>query len=103
MGRTSPRYRAGVTNGWNIAEIFADIADAIPDAPALRHGGIERSWSDMDRRAHALAKAMLDAGAAEQSKVAQYLYNGPEYIESVLGALPDLQWSTPITATPPTS
>ncbi len=86
MGSHGARYRAGVTNGWNIADIFADIADSIPDAPALRHGGLERSWSDMDRRAHALAHAMLDTGVVEQSKVAQYLYNGPEYIESVLGA-----------------
>ena len=86
MGNPGPRYRASVTNGWNIADIFADITEAIPDAPALRHGELERSWSDTDRRAHALARTMLDAGVVEQSKVAQYLYNGPEYIESVLGA-----------------
>ncbi len=29
--------------------------------------------------------ALLDAGAAEQDKVAQYLHNGPEYLESMFG------------------
>ena len=33
-----------------------------------------------------IAAALLDAGVAEQDKVAQYLYNAPEYLESAFGA-----------------
>jgi acyl-CoA synthetase (AMP-forming)/AMP-acid ligase II len=41
------------------------------------------SWTEFDRRADGLAAALLDAGLAHQDKVAQYLYNGPEYMQSV--------------------
>lgn len=75
-----------MTNGWNISEIFDEIMATIPDAPALIHGHIERTWQEMHERSASLAAAMLTSGVAEQSKVAQYLYNGPEYLESVLGA-----------------
>ena len=33
----------------------------------------------------AIAAALLDAGAQRQDKVAQYLYNCPEYLESMFG------------------
>ena len=59
------------------------LADAIPDAPALACPARTASWAHFDRRADALAAALLTAGVAEQDKVAQYLYNGPEYLESV--------------------
>ena len=47
------------------------------------HGDRRISWRELDRRANGVAQAFLDAGVAEQDKVAQYLYNGPEYLESV--------------------
>jgi fatty-acyl-CoA synthase len=40
-------------------------------------------WADFDHRADGLATALLDAGLAHQDKVAQYLYNGPEYVQGV--------------------
>ena len=39
------------------------------------------------RRTDTLARALLDHGLARQDKVAQYLYNGPEYAESFFGAV----------------
>ncbi len=39
-----------------------------------------------DQRADAIAAHLLASGVAEQDKVAQYLYNGPEYLESVFAA-----------------
>ena len=33
-----------------------------------------------------MAKALLDLGVERQDKVAQYLYNRPEYLESLFGA-----------------
>lgn len=79
-------YRRGVTAGWNIADIFDEIAHAIPDAPALSHGSESRSWTEMSARASSVAAVMLASGVGEQAKVAQYLYNCPEYIESVYAA-----------------
>src|SRR4051794_5303149 len=53
---------------------------------AQRHAGVTWTWADFDRRADSVAAALLAAGVVEQDKVAQYLYNGPEYLESAFGA-----------------
>ncbi len=75
-----------LVTGWNIATIFEEITAAIPTAPALMHGNTARDWSSMNRRANGIAQAFIDAGLHEQDKVAQYLYNCSEYLESVFGA-----------------
>ncbi|MEX2627396.1 MAG: AMP-binding protein [Ilumatobacteraceae bacterium] len=73
-------------NGWNFADVFETIADKIPDALAQRQGDRSITWAELDRRADGIAGALLAAGVSEQDKVAQYLYNGPEYLESTFGA-----------------
>ncbi|WP_040492831.1 AMP-binding protein [Ilumatobacter nonamiensis] len=73
--------------GWNLADLFEAIAAEIPDALAQQQGERQLTWSEFDRRANGVAAALLAVdGAAEQDKVAQYLYNSPEYLESVFGA-----------------
>jgi 3-oxocholest-4-en-26-oate---CoA ligase len=71
--------------GWNFAEIWETAASRVPDAVALRHGDREITWSAFDQRANGIARTLLDAGASEQDKVAQYLYNCPEYMEAMFG------------------
>jgi 3-oxocholest-4-en-26-oate---CoA ligase len=72
-------------SGWNIADVFETIADQIPGALAQQQGDRRFTWDEFDRRADGVARALLDAGLAEQDKVAQYLYNCPEYLESLYG------------------
>ncbi len=69
--------------GWNFADVWEVIASQLPDAQALVHGDRHISWAEFDRRANGVAAALLAGGLADQDKVAQYLYNGPEYIESM--------------------
>jgi 3-oxocholest-4-en-26-oate---CoA ligase len=69
--------------GWNFADVWEVIASQLPDAQALVHGDRHISWAELDRRADGVAAALLAGGLTEQDKVAQYLYNGPEYIESM--------------------
>jgi acyl-CoA synthetase (AMP-forming)/AMP-acid ligase II len=45
------------------------------------------TWDTFARRTDALARTLLAHGLARQDKVTQYLYNGPEYVESFFGAL----------------
>ncbi|MFN3520808.1 MAG: AMP-binding protein [Phenylobacterium sp.] len=71
---------------WNYANLWESVAKAIPDRPALIHGQRVISWRDFDRRANALAARFLAAGLGRQSKVAAYLYNGPEYLETYFAA-----------------
>jgi acyl-CoA synthetase (AMP-forming)/AMP-acid ligase II len=74
------------SDGWNLAEVWERIANTIPDSLAQLHGDRSTTWAEFDRRANGVAAALLAAGLVEQDKVAQYLYNAPEYLESVFGA-----------------
>ena len=69
--------------GWNFAEVWEVVAERLPDAPALIGPSTTTTWAEMDRRADGVARTLLDLGVERQDKVAQYLYNGPEYIESL--------------------
>ena len=72
--------------GWNYAEVFETIAGALPGAPAQRCGGQTFTWMEFNVRANAFAADLLDAGLGEQSKVAAYLTNGPQYLEVYFAA-----------------
>jgi fatty-acyl-CoA synthase len=69
-------------NGWNFATAWESIAAEQPDALALTHGDQELTWGEVDRRANGLARYLLDSGCGHQDKVAFYLYNCPEYLET---------------------
>ena len=73
------------TPGWNIAEIWERHADRFPDALAQVQGDRSFTWSQFDRRADGVASTLLGGGAARQDKIAHYLYNCPEYLESMFG------------------
>jgi fatty-acyl-CoA synthase len=72
--------------GWNYAQIWEAVAEQIPDAPAQVQGARSFTWRQFDERANGVAHHLLGAGAVEQDKVAQYLYNCPEYLESMFAA-----------------
>jgi acyl-CoA synthetase (AMP-forming)/AMP-acid ligase II len=69
--------------GWNLAEIWERNADRFPDATAQIQGDRTFTWAEFDRRADGVAAALLAGGAQHQDKVAHYLYNCPEYLESM--------------------
>ena len=73
-------------SGWTFADVWEVVAEQLPDAPAQIQGDRRITWAEFDRRANGVAQHLLDAGVQEQDKVAQYLYNCPEYMESVYAA-----------------
>jgi acyl-CoA synthetase (AMP-forming)/AMP-acid ligase II len=70
---------------WNYADIWEEAARRFPDSLAQVHGKRRFTWAEFDRRANALGKSLLESGLGKQAKIAQYLYNGPEYLESLFG------------------
>jgi len=66
----------------NLADVWETIADVVGDAPALLHGDLTRSWAEFDDRSARLATVFGQHGVGHDSKVAHYLYNGPEYLEA---------------------
>ncbi|MHB8220866.1 MAG: AMP-binding protein [Acidimicrobiales bacterium] len=73
-------------SNWNYADVWEEVADQQPDAPALAQGKRRVTWSAFDQRADGVARWLMDLDPARQDKVAIYLYNSPEYLESTFGA-----------------
>ena len=68
---------------WNFADVWETIASVQPTAPALLRGSSVRTWAEFDERASSTAARLLEAGLTRQSRVAQYLMNSMEYLESL--------------------
>ncbi len=73
-------------SSWTFADVWEAIAAAQPERPAFIQGDRVLTWAEFDARADALAAHMIAAGLDRQAKVAAYLYNGPEYLESYFAA-----------------
>ncbi len=71
---------------WNFADVYELVAAKVPDRPCQVQGDRVITWKQFDARADALAADMLAAGLTHQSKVAAYLFNGPEYLEVYIAA-----------------
>lgn len=71
---------------WNFADVWEVIATIQPDRPALLRGDAVRSWGEFEARAEAVAARLLDAGLGRQARVAQYMTNSAEYVESVFAS-----------------
>jgi 3-oxocholest-4-en-26-oate---CoA ligase len=71
---------------WNYAEVLEAVAAVNATAPAQVCGDRRFSWQQFNQRSNALAADLLAAGLREQSKVAAYLTNGPEYLETYFAA-----------------
>jgi acyl-CoA synthetase (AMP-forming)/AMP-acid ligase II len=76
---------------FNHADLFEGLADAIGDRPALvapGPSGVTRlTYAELDAHANRLAHHLADAGVGPGEHVGVHLYNGLEYIATVLAAL----------------
>jgi fatty-acyl-CoA synthase len=66
----------------HFATVWEAIADRLPEATALVHGDLHRSWGEYEERAARLAGALSSAGLGPDSKFGLCMYNGPEYLEA---------------------
>src|SRR5581483_4502730 len=72
----------------NLADIFEVVADAVPDREALvvGFGDVRLTYAELDERANRLAHHLAGAGIGAGDHVAAYLYNGTEFVETMLAA-----------------
>lgn len=73
-------------SSWTFADVWEAIAAAQPEHPAHIQGGRVMTWAAFDARADALAAHLIAAGLEHQAKIAAFLYNGPEYLETYYAA-----------------
>lgn len=71
---------------WNYGLLWKGIAQAAPGRPAQIFGDSVSTWGDFYAHANALATDLASAGLGRQAKVAQYLYNCPEYLETMFAS-----------------
>ncbi len=84
---------------FNLAEVNEAVAAVVPDRDAIVWRDIRRSHAELAARSRRLANCLIDRGLSEpgsfagraawesrQPHVALYMYNGPEYLESMVGS-----------------
>ena len=71
---------------WTIADVWEAVAAAQPDQAAQIQADRVLTWGEFDARADALATHFIAHGLSQQGKVAAFLYNGPEYLETYFAA-----------------
>jgi acyl-CoA synthetase (AMP-forming)/AMP-acid ligase II len=72
---------------WNYGDVWEVVADVQPDAIAVTQGTRNVTWREFDQGADGIARFLLDLGVVQQDKVAIYLYNSPEYLQSNFAAV----------------
>ena len=76
----------GDQNTWHLANIWENIAAAIPDKPALIEGDKRYNWAEYTGRAARLAQVYTDHGLNAGAKLAIYSHNSAEYMEAQYAA-----------------
>ncbi|MFF9221914.1 AMP-binding protein [Streptomyces viridosporus] len=72
--------------GWDFASVFEAVARVHPERTAFVHGQRRETWAHFDDRASRLATAMEATGLTPGDVVAEYMRNGPEYLETFFAA-----------------
>ena len=70
-----------------IHELFEGVAARLPDAPALRFGGVEMTYADLNNRANRLAATLRDGGVGPDTFVAIAAGRGFELIVAMFAVL----------------
>ncbi|MGW2559478.1 acyl-CoA synthetase [Streptomyces sp. NPDC001514] len=79
---------------YNLADLFESVVDVVPDREALVYvdhpgTGAERrlTYAELDAASNRIAHHLTDAGLKPGEHLGLHLYNGVEYLQTVLGCL----------------
>ncbi|MFJ3903829.1 acyl-CoA synthetase [Streptomyces sp. NPDC090025] len=79
---------------YNLADLFESVVDVVPDREALvyvDHPGTgaetRLTYAELDAAANRLAHHLIDAGLRPGEHLGLHLYNGTEYLQTVLACL----------------
>lgn len=79
---------------YNLADLFESVVDVVPDREALVYvdhpgTGEERrlTYAELDAAANRIAHHLIDAGIGPGEHLGLHLYNGVEYLQTVLACL----------------
>jgi len=69
---------------FNIADLFESVVDAVPDRLALVAGKARLTYRELEARTNRLASFLRSRGVGKGSHVGLHLWNGAEFVESML-------------------
>ncbi len=72
---------------FNLADLFESVVDVVPEREALVCDQTRLTFRALEARANRVAHVLKKHGIGYGDHVGLYLYNGPEFLEIVLGAL----------------
>ncbi|MFY9616097.1 MAG: acyl-CoA synthetase [Candidatus Dormiibacterota bacterium] len=72
---------------FNLGDLFESVVDVIPERTALVCRDQRLTYRDLEERANRLAHHLLDAGIAPGDHVGIHLYNGIEYVLTLLATV----------------
>ncbi|MEU7061389.1 acyl-CoA synthetase [Streptomyces sp. NPDC046197] len=79
---------------YNLADLFESVVDVVPDREALVYvdhpgTGAERrlTYAELDAAANRIGHHLIDSGIRPGEHLGLHLYNGVEYLQTVLGCL----------------
>ncbi|MFD8417762.1 acyl-CoA synthetase [Streptomyces sp. NPDC059466] len=79
---------------YNLADLFESVVDVVPDREALVYldhpgSGAERrlTYAQLDSSANRIAHHLIDSGVRPGEHLGLHLYNGVEYVQTVLACL----------------
>lgn len=78
------KTNAGLSENW--ATLWEAFADAQPDQIAVVIGDATMTWRQLDDQAALLAGALGARGVGTDTRIAQLMFNCPEYLESAYAA-----------------
>jgi 3-oxocholest-4-en-26-oate---CoA ligase len=73
-------------SSYNLAELFEDVTDVVPDRLALVTPDRRLTYAQLDERANRLANHLRASGIGAADHVGLHLQNGTEYVEAMLAA-----------------
>lgn len=79
---------------YNLADLFESVVDVVADREALVYidhpgtgAGSKLTYAELDAAANRVGHHLLDSGVRPGEHVGLHLYNGVEYLQTVLGCL----------------
>ena len=72
-----------LSRGWNFADIWEHHSERFSGSLAQEQGDRKFTWAETNARANGVAATLIAKGATQNDKVAQYMHNCIEYMESM--------------------
>ncbi len=72
-----------MSTDWNFADLWVEVASLQPERPALVCGDLAWTWGEFAARSESVAVRLVEAGLGRGARVAQYMVNRPEFLETI--------------------